>query len=97
MSVAGRERNLKRVGVTAVVAALMIAVMMPAGASAANALSVHGSVNQVYVTGAQPGTSLRLLEALRALAVRHGPDAVAHCVTTAESLRKLLDKTTGME
>src|SRR5262249_28982479 len=26
-----------------------------------NALNVHGSVNQVYVTGAQPGTSLTLL------------------------------------
>ena len=42
-------------------------------------------------------SGLRLLEAVRALAVRHGPDAVAHCVTTVESLRKLLDKTTGME
>ena len=42
-------------------------------------------------------TGLRLLEAVRALAVRHGPDAVGHCLTTVESLRKLLDKTSGME
>jgi hypothetical protein len=36
-------------------------LMVPPGASAANGLAVHGSVNQVYVTGAQPGTSLRLI------------------------------------
>jgi predicted acyl esterase len=41
--------------------ALAIAVISPAGASGANSLGVHGSVNQVYVTGAQPGTSLRLV------------------------------------
>jgi predicted acyl esterase len=62
MSCEGRERNLKRVGVPVVLAALAIAVMLPAGASAANGLGVHGSVNQVYVTGAQPGTSLRLID-----------------------------------
>ena len=57
MSSAGRERNPKRVGVP-IVAALAIALLLPSGASAANSLAVHGSVNQVYVTGAQPGTSL---------------------------------------
>jgi uncharacterized protein len=41
---------------------LAIAAIGPAGAFAANGLAVHGSVNQVYVTGAQPGTSLRLLD-----------------------------------
>jgi uncharacterized protein len=44
-----------------VVALLVLAVSAPA-ASAANALQVHGSVNQVYVTGAQPGTALRLID-----------------------------------
>jgi predicted acyl esterase len=38
------------------------AAMLPGAASAANGLAVHGSVNQVYVTGAQPGTSLRLID-----------------------------------
>jgi predicted acyl esterase len=38
------------------------AAVLPATASAANNLAVHGSVNQVYVTGAQPGTSLRLID-----------------------------------
>ena len=60
MSSAGRERIPKRVGVP-IVAALAIALLLPSGASAANSLAVHGSVNQVYVTGAQPGTSLRLV------------------------------------
>ena len=60
MSSAGRERNPKWVGVP-IVAVLAIALLLPSGASAANSLAVHGSVNQVYVTGAQPGTSLRLI------------------------------------
>lgn len=42
-------------------------------------------------------TGLKLIEAVRVLAVRHGPAAVAHCVTMAESLRKLLDGLTGDE
>jgi predicted acyl esterase len=45
----------------AVGAALLLIAIPATGASAANSLSVHGSVNQVYVTGAQPGTSLRLV------------------------------------
>ena len=60
MRSAGRERNPKRVGVP-ILAAIAIALLLPSGASAANSLAVHGSVNQVYVTGAQPGTSLRLI------------------------------------
>ncbi len=43
-------------------AALIAVPIVPAAASAANNLAVHGSVNQVYVTGAQPGTSLRLID-----------------------------------
>ncbi len=42
------------------VAALAIAAALPASASAA--ISVQGSAKQVYVTGAQPNTSLRLLD-----------------------------------
>ncbi len=62
MSTAGRERNLSGTIVAAVAAALAIVAFVPGSASAANSLGVHGSVNQVYVTGAQPGTSLRLLD-----------------------------------
>jgi ActR/RegA family two-component response regulator len=42
-------------------------------------------------------TGLRLMEAVRVLAVRHGPPAVAHCVKLVESVRELLDTTTGIE
>jgi len=38
-----------------------------------------------------PGDSLRLAEAIRVLAVRHGTPAVEHCIQLVESLRELLD------
>ena len=60
MSRAGRERIPKRIAVP-VLAALALVLLVPSAAPAANSLAVHGSVNQVYVTGAQPGTSLRLV------------------------------------
>jgi two-component system nitrogen regulation response regulator NtrX len=45
---------------------------------------------------ADPETTLRLVEAVRALAVRHGPVAVEHCVRMVTDLRKLLDGITGV-
>jgi hypothetical protein len=39
--------------------------------------------------------TLRLAEAIRVLAVRHGPSAVSHCIGLVESLRQLLDEMTG--
>ena len=62
MSGAGLVRNQRRTTVAALAAALALVALLPASASAANSLAVHGSVNQVYVTGAQPGTSLRLID-----------------------------------
>ena len=44
---------------------------------------------------ADPETTLRLAEAVRALALRHGPSAVNHCVGVVNNLRKLLDEITG--
>jgi uncharacterized protein len=61
MSCAGNARYLKRAIAVVLPMALAIVAFSPAGASAANSLAVHGSVEQVYVTGAQPGTSLRLV------------------------------------
>jgi uncharacterized protein len=55
-------RSVKWAVVPALAGAIAAAAMLPAAASAANGLAVHGSVNQVYVTGAQPGTSLRLVD-----------------------------------
>jgi ActR/RegA family two-component response regulator len=40
--------------------------------------------------------SVRLAEAVRVLAVRHGPVAVKHCTRLVEDLRELLDTVTGM-
>ncbi len=42
-----------------------------------------------------PEETLRLAEAVRELAIRHGPAAVRHCIRIVESLRELLDKVTG--
>ena len=39
--------------------------------------------------------TLRLAEAVRVLAVKHGPAAVKHCIRLVESLRELLDDVTG--
>jgi hypothetical protein len=39
--------------------------------------------------------TLRLAEAVRELAVRHGPAAVRHCTHMVESLRALLDEAAG--
>jgi ActR/RegA family two-component response regulator len=39
--------------------------------------------------------TLRLVEAVRVLAVRHGAPAVQHCIRLVESLRTLLDSATG--
>jgi predicted acyl esterase len=61
MDRAGSARHLKGRIAMAVGVALLLAAIPATGASAANSLNVHGSVNQVYVTGAQPGTSLRLV------------------------------------
>jgi ActR/RegA family two-component response regulator len=52
--------------------------------------------------GAPPGggvgatETVRLAEAIRVLALRHGPAAVEHCVRLVESLRGLLDEATGV-
>ncbi len=40
--------------------------------------------------------TLRLAEAVRVLALRHGPPAVRHCTDMAESLRRLLDEAAGV-
>jgi ActR/RegA family two-component response regulator len=53
-------------------------------------------LNASATTGTMsPDSSLRLAEAIRVLALRHGPPAVQHCTRLVESLRELLDKVTG--
>jgi two-component system nitrogen regulation response regulator NtrX len=42
-----------------------------------------------------PEATVRLAEAIRVLALRHGPAAVRHCTQLVESLRSLLDEASG--
>jgi ActR/RegA family two-component response regulator len=44
---------------------------------------------------ADAGETLRLAEAVRVLALQHGPGAVRHCTRLVEEVRALLDETTG--
>src|SRR5262249_49861076 len=44
---------------------------------------------------AAPEDPLRLAEAIRVLALRHGAPAVQHCIRLVESLRTMLDSVTG--
>jgi len=41
------------------------------------------------------GDTLRLAEAIRVLAARHGPAAIQHCVQLVENVRALLDQVAG--
>ncbi len=52
-----------------------------------------GDVNAVI----DADTGIRLVEAVRHLAVRHGPPAVDHCVRLVEDLTRLLDGLTGTD
>jgi DNA-binding response OmpR family regulator len=47
--------------------------------------------------GCAADDTLRLIEAIRVLAVRHGPPAVQHCTRLVENLRSLLDTVSGTE
>jgi hypothetical protein len=42
-----------------------------------------------------PEETLRLAEAIRVLALRHGQAAVRHCLQLVEGVRRLLDSVTG--
>jgi hypothetical protein len=44
---------------------------------------------------ADAADTLRLAEAIRELAVRHGAGAVRHCARLVEDVRHLLDETMG--
>ena len=60
--------------------------------------SVMAELREGLDTGSDPidaGATLRLAEAIRVLALRHGPSAVDHCIRLVESLRQLLDEATG--
>jgi len=56
----------------------------------------HGLTNALD-PAADPNASLELAEAIRVVAVRHGPDAVRHCTRVIRTLGEMLNSATGME
>ena len=51
-------------------------------------------LTQALGPAADPDAALQLAEAVRVLALRHGPAAVRHCVRVVQSLREMLDSVT---
>jgi ActR/RegA family two-component response regulator len=45
----------------------------------------------------EPEETVKLAEAIRVLALRHGPQAVRHCLFLVQNLQELLDTTSGQE
>ena len=45
----------------------------------------------------EPEETVKLAEAIRVLALRHGAQAVRHCLVLVQNLQKLLDTTSGQE
>jgi ActR/RegA family two-component response regulator len=45
----------------------------------------------------EPEETVKLAEAIRVLALRHGPQAVRHCLVLVQNLQELLDTTSGQE
>jgi ActR/RegA family two-component response regulator len=54
-------------------------------------------LNTALGPAVDPDAALELAEAVRVLALRHGPAAVRHCVRVVQSLRQMLDSVTGNE
>src|SRR5581483_4620172 len=77
---AGRGRRRSVQGCRTLIAALIAAIAMLALAASASAFSAHGSVEQVYVTGLEPGAQMSLL----------GPSGETLAVQNADTLGGLL-------
>jgi ActR/RegA family two-component response regulator len=101
------ERQTQRVLIDAVEAALkaseQVTVALPAGRDSAGQAPLPAAVMDQLRAGLDASanavvdakTSLELAEAVRELAVRHGPAAVRHCVRHVYDVRRLLDETSG--
>jgi DNA-binding NarL/FixJ family response regulator len=97
------ERHTHKLLFDAVGAALsateLLSESLPANAERAPPQTVMEKLKAGLSTDANaiadPETTLRLVEAVRALAVKHGTTAVDHCVRVVNDLRKLLDEVTG--
>lgn len=101
------ERQTQRVLVDAVEAALraseQVTIALPAAREDAAEAPLPTAVLDKLRAGldetanavVDSRTSLELAEAIRELAVRHGPPAVKHCVRLVRDVRDLLDETSG--
>lgn len=69
------------------------AVAAPPSDEVLNRLKRGLSADANAVTDADTG--LKLIEAVRELALRHGPPAVDHCIRVVQSVRQLLDAAVG--
>jgi ActR/RegA family two-component response regulator len=58
---------------------------------------LRSGLDRALAPAADAGPTLELAEAIRVLALRHGPKAVRHCTQLVQSLRELLDSATGGE
>jgi hypothetical protein len=103
------ERQTHRVLFDALEAALgtsdaLAATLKPGGAERPEDPPPEAVMDQLRQSlGQQPDPvmdavdTVRLIEAIRSLAVRHGAAAVRHCIGQVEGLRRLLDSVTGGE
>lgn len=101
------ERQTQRVLIDAVEAALraseQVTAALPAPRTDSSAAPLPAAVMDQLRAGLSQSanavvdadTSLELAEAVRELAVRHGPAAVRHCVRLVQGVRELLDETSG--
>src|SRR4029079_4226636 len=99
------ERQTQRVLIDAVEAALRASEQVTVNLSAARDDEaplpaavmdrLRAGLDEAANAVVHAATSLALAEAVRELAVRHGPHAVRHCVRLVQSVRELLDETSG--
>jgi ActR/RegA family two-component response regulator len=101
------ERQTQRVLINAVEAALraseQVAAALPGGRDdgaepplpTAVIANLKAGLDETANAVVDSQTSLDLAEAVRDLAVRHGPAAVRHCVRIVRGVRELLDETAG--
>jgi two-component system, NtrC family, nitrogen regulation response regulator NtrX len=100
------ERQTQRMLIDAVGAALKVseevAASLPTDADAATPLPasvmdrLRAGLDDSAGAIVDSDTSLQLAEAVRELAVRHGPAAVRHCVLLVRNVKDLLDETAGL-
>jgi hypothetical protein len=101
------ERQTQRLLIDAVEAALEASEQVTASLPADTAVPSESPLPDVVMDRLRAGlnetanavvdseSSLQLAEAIRELAVRHGPAAVKHCVRVVRSVKEMLDETTG--